>query len=59
MKIEFSWERIAGCEQSLTDRAKVAGGWLVRTSDFDLETGETVVACCMVFVPDINHAWET
>jgi len=56
MQIKFKWEKIIGGAESLTDRARVLGGWLVRTSDFDNDTG-CVTACSMVFIPDPDHYW--
>ncbi len=47
-KIEFDWERL----DHTTERARVIGGWVVRTITLDKNPG-----CSMVFVPDHEHGW--
>lgn len=62
MKIKFEWEciytkvgenKVAGI---VTNRAKVLGGWMVRT----ITWSGTEVHCSesSVFVPDPTHLWE-
>lgn len=42
----FEWQRL----DSVTERAKVYGGWLIRTWDND------GISSC--FIPDEHHRWE-
>lgn len=55
-KIKFEWEEM--CDQ-YTHRAKVIGGWIVRSYNFlsdDNSFGS--VSECLVFIPDPKHEWE-
>ena len=46
------WENISSVnDDSCTEKLRVPGGWVIRTSDY----GNKTVA--MVFVPDPNHLW--
>lgn len=51
----FEWEIITRHE----DRAKVFGGWIVRTVwTRDNDDGDSVsVSSSLVFIPDTNHEW--
>lgn len=65
MVIKFEWERIATCgglnEWEDTCRAKVFGGWIVRTKNLRVSS-EIMVSDAMsessVFVPDPLHEWD-
>ena len=46
MKIKFEWEYL----DDETTRAKVIGGWIIRSYDGNCES--------MVFVKDPLHVWE-
>lgn len=48
-KIEWLWERL----DEATWRAKVIGGWLVKT---EYAEGK-LVATSMTFIPDRDHEW--
>ena len=54
--MKFEWEKIDWIEkcQIRTWRAKVKGGWIVRTEAWDECTGQSE---SMVFIRDINHEW--
>ena len=59
-KIEFQWERLDVKEEkdiywNATYRAKVIGGWLVRSFDLTYKTKSTSES--MVFVEDKYHEW--
>jgi len=52
--MKFEWERIAGTPP--TERARVFGGWIVRTFDInDCNTETTSEA--LVFLSDPEHKW--
>ena len=53
MKVLFKWEFIDSEAKGFTERAKVIGGWLIRTYDED-----NGIAIAMCFVADENHEWE-
>ncbi len=53
MKIPFKWEAI----EETTARAKVIGGWILRSRDVD-ECNSAYTVLSMVFVPDPKHEWE-
>jgi hypothetical protein len=55
--IEFKWE---GLDGGPTDRAKVIGGWIVRSleRDYNVHDGAMNLSTAMVFVPDPGHEWE-
>ncbi len=50
--MKFEWEQIG----ELTQRAKVIGGWLVRTHDFDKLL--KLLSFSTVFVADPFHQWK-
>lgn len=53
MEIKFEWERL----DNECQRAKVIGGWIVRSRDVDdCNTQYTVES--MVFVSDVKHEWK-
>ncbi len=58
VNIPFEWEDI--CPS--TSRAKVIGGWLIRTfimfDNHDFYSPEKSSSVTMVFVPDPFHQWE-
>ncbi len=58
MKSKFEWENIfkvgGNKEVTLTLRAKVIGGWIVK----NIYYWEKVRSETMVFVPDSKHQWE-
>lgn len=45
--MKFEWQRLDG----VTERAKVYGGWLIRTRDHN----DGIFSC---FIPDEHHRWE-
>jgi hypothetical protein len=50
--MKFQWEKL----NSTTERAKVIGGWVLRSRDVDdCNTQYTVES--MVFIPDPEHKW--
>jgi len=51
--MEFKWIQVCEPHAFRTYRAKVFGGWIVRTYDF-----ADIAACAMVFIPDPKHEWE-
>lgn len=53
MKIPFDWENVDHTSNGYTERAKVIGGWLVRSYEYD-----NGIAYAMCFVPDVDHEWE-
>ncbi len=58
--MKFDWEKIKYVgtpnEFDLTNRAKVFGGWLVRTIYHD--SNKNVRTDSLVFIPDANHDWK-
>lgn len=52
-RIEWDWEKV----DRRTERAKVIGGWLIRSFNYKNEKSFEVTAESMVFVPDSNHDW--
>ena len=63
MKLKFEWERITVGGFGWTERAKVIGGWLVRTVAIgDINTQEQRLDSSptiqMIFIVDANHEWE-
>jgi len=60
MLIPFEWQMIDKKERGYTQRAKVIGGWLVRTYDLNIDPEETESMVCtsMIFISDINHEWK-
>ncbi len=50
-KMAWGWEQL----DDVTQRAKVIGGWLVRTIDFDPKL--KLMSCSTVFVEDHDHGW--
>lgn len=56
--MEFQWETL--CEKEgirnyfITQRAKVIGGWIVRTNYIDNEIGTSE---SQSFIPDPSHQW--
>ena len=66
MKLLFSWEVIDSAGYGWTERAKVFGGWLVRTlaiqdayARADGSLANNVAPCLSIcFLPDSNHEWE-
>ncbi len=55
--MNFEWVEIDFIEDAeiRTWRAKVIGGWLVRTECWDKDMGQSE---SMVFLPDLKHEWE-
>jgi hypothetical protein len=55
--MKFEWDLLVGNYQSQnkTVRAKVLGGWIVRSIFVDEDYG---VAQAMVFIPDPKHRWK-
>lgn len=53
--MKFQWERI-DC-QLWTMRAKVYGGWIIRTCEVD-DANTYVTSESMVFIPDAEHKWK-
>lgn len=60
MKIKYEWEMMDESHKNFTDRAKVFGGWIVRSFTYEIAGGEDAKGTSesMVFVPDPNHEWE-
>jgi len=61
MKIKFEWEQICEIGTLSTLRAKVFGGWLVRTVAWTHRWGDQQIQSLSessVFVSDPNHEWE-
>ncbi len=61
MKMKFEWEALYSYGEVSTARAKVFGGWIVRTVCWSKEWGETAargLAESSVFVHDPKHEWE-
>jgi hypothetical protein len=59
MKIKTEWECIM--KPSRTEdvsRAKVFGGWVVRTICTHTGNVNTAISESSIFVPDPNHEWE-
>ncbi len=54
MPIKFEWELICEAHKNDTARAKVFGGWIVRSLTYP----DDRVSESMVFVSDPNHEWE-
>lgn len=54
--MEFKWERIYGDSHSSskTFRAKVFGGWIVRSITIDYDFGKEYSS---TFIPDKDHEW--
>lgn len=50
-KIEWVWEQL----DERTQRAKVIGGWVLRTIDFDSKL--KLLSCSTVFIADRDHEW--
>lgn len=57
MKLEFKWEDIPDSSVSTTLRAKVIGGWIVRTGYFDPDR-DIMTTESTVFISDPDHKWE-
>lgn len=57
MLTNLGWEEIDDRDDSSTERARVPGGWLVRTCSWDWQDGE-VLHMGATFVPDPEHTWE-
>jgi hypothetical protein len=55
MKIEFKWEHFDDENDGFSERAKVIGGWLVRSWDFESRDNSVMA---MTFIPDTKHEWE-
>lgn len=55
-KTEAVWECINEQSNRELERMRVAGGWLVKATDIDAQTGETR-ALALTFVPDSTHRW--
>lgn len=53
--MKFEWEHILVEDYSITTRAKVFGGWIVK---YQYESSDDFDSISMVFVPDANHEWE-
>lgn len=55
--MKFEWEKIDWMErvQVRTWRAKVIGGWVLRTESWDEAVGSSESS---VFIPDEGHCWE-
>ena len=61
MKIPFEWEELDDREGRQVYRAKVIGGWIIHSLNYDdIACKEYNLGQCesMVFVPDPNHEWE-
>lgn len=61
LKMKFEWEKICSHGDMATMRARVFGGWIVRTVCWTKEWTANVmrgVAESSVFVPDPKHEWE-
>jgi hypothetical protein len=50
--MKFEWKVIDIKSYGITQRAKVFGGWLVRTIDSNFEN------FAITFMPDIDHEWD-
>lgn len=59
-KIKFKWEELndKSMPHFYTVRAKVFGGWLVRTSEWSNADTGIVQSEALTFVPDPEHEWE-
>lgn len=65
--MKFEWEKIEEKHFGWTERAKVPGGWALRTialgNDIKLEDGTISRTCveptmAMIFIPDVpGHEW--
>lgn len=51
--MKFEWERL----DDECDRARVFGGWVLRSQDVDDCNSEYTVQS-MVFIPDEKHEWK-
>lgn len=51
--MKFEWQRL----DTETQRAKVFGGWIVRSHDVD-DCNNHYTVESMVFVPDPEHKWK-
>ncbi len=63
MKIKFEWEALYSYGEVSTARAKVLGGWIVRTVCWSKEWRDTAprsiaLAESSVFIADRDHQWE-
>ena len=57
--MKFEWQRInkpRNTYDNITERAKVFGGWIVRTCEINDSNTESTSES-MVFIPDPNHEW--
>lgn len=59
-KIEFRWEQIEyfgddDLSGMLTSRAKVFGGWILRTVSWNRK--DKCQSESITFIPDVNHQW--
>ena len=50
-KMEWQWEKI----DETNFRARVIGGWILRTLDFDAK--QKLLSCSTVFILDRDHEW--
>lgn len=60
-EIKFKWEEVVAFGECSTQRAKVFGGWIVRTVSWTKRWGNDQVqslAESSVFIPDANHEWK-
>ena len=60
--MKFKWETLVHVDDdgsfTSTLRAKVFGGWVIRSYNWDDTIGEGESQCqSMAFVPDPNHDW--
>lgn len=60
--MKFEWERLE--DQSFehythftTLRAKVIGGWIIRTNEYTFDEPSVAASESLVFVPDPKHEW--
>ena len=53
MKLRFKYEQI----DSVTYRAKVPGGWLIKSEDPTWKPDQSVQVN-LIFISDPNHEWE-
>lgn len=59
--MKFEWEEIINFGECATLRAKVFGGWIVRTVSWTKRWGTDEVQSLSessVFVSDVDHEWE-
>lgn len=57
--MKFEWEELKdeSCDHFTTLRAKIFGGWLVRTNEFTFGELSIAESEALVFVPDPKHEW--